>query len=133
MMQSTIDASALQFSAHCQVRYVERFLDKEAVRKARRLAKTDGGILKLLMPEFEDDLRHFRHVVQVAYFHLLHKIGRFVEGTAYRINLGPLVVCVEDGLCKTTISKHHDAPRPDPPDDDPWEAPPGSEAMLDAA
>ncbi len=116
-----IEAPPLDFSAHCQVRYIERFLDKDAVLKARRDSKNDTVILDALRPEFEDDLRHFRHVVQVAYFNMLHKVGKFVEGTAYRLNLGVLSVCIDGNLCKTIICKHHTPSRPDPHEDDPME------------
>ena len=117
-----IDAPALRFSAHCQVRYVERCLDKDAVREARRLFKTDTLVLQSLMPEFGDDLRHFRHVVQVAYFHTLHKAGKVVQGTPFRINLGPVAVCIEGDLCKTTVCKHYDAVRPEPAASRHWDA-----------
>jgi len=102
-----LDAPALDFTAHCQVRYIERFLDKDAVLEARRRSKSDVAILEALAPQFEDELRRFRHVLQVAYFHLLHKAGSFVEGTAYRLNLGILSACIEGNLCKTIICKQH--------------------------
>lgn len=122
MSQAHIDAPALSFSAHCQVRYVERFLDKEAVRNARRQFVTDQLILESLLAEYGEELRRFRHVVQVAYFHLLHKAGKFVQNTRYRINLGSLAVCVEGNVCLTTVCKRkRSAPRPDPHDDDPKE------------
>jgi len=122
-MPATIDAPTLEFTAHCQVRYLERFVDKEAVRAARRLAKSDAEVLELLAPDFGDDLRHFRHVAQVAYFHTLHKAGKFVEGTPYRINVGTLTLCVEGNVCKTTVCKHYEGLHPEPPDDDPMEEP----------
>ncbi len=126
-----IDAPTLDFTAHCQVRYIERFLDKDAVLAARRQAKGDAEILDMLRPAFDDDLRHFRHVVQVGYFHLLHKAGKFVEGSAYRLNLGPISVCIEGNLCKTTVCKHYSSSRPDPTDDDPMEE--SSESEQDEA
>jgi hypothetical protein len=121
MAQAMIEFPPLTFTAHCQVRYIERFLDKEAVREARRQFKTDSLILQSLLVDFGDDLRHFRHVVQVACFNLIHKIGEFVEGTTYRINLGPLSVCVEGNVCKTTICKGRTATAPEPEDDDPMQ------------
>lgn len=116
-----INAPVLDFTAHCQVRYIERFLDKDAVLEARRRSKSDVAILETLRPQFEDELRHFRHILQVAYFNLLHKAGSFVEGTAYRLNLGILSACIEGNLCKTIICKHRAAAQPDPPDNDPME------------
>ena len=116
-----IEAPPLDFTAHCQVRYIERFLDKDAVIEARRDARSDAAVLDLLRPEFEDELRHFRHILQVGYFHLLHKVGSFVKGTPYRLNLGVLSACIEGNLCKTIICKHHALARPEPPDDDPME------------
>ena len=134
MVQAITEAPTLEFSAHSQVRYIERFLDKEAVREARRHARNDSEILELLAAEFADDLRHFRHVVQVGYFQLLHKAGRFVEGTAYRLNLGSLTVCIEGNVCKTTICKHYEGAHPDPTDDDPMEEPvPRLHEFQDAA
>ena len=133
MVQSIAQAPTLQFTAHCQVRYIERFLDKEAVREARHHAKNDAEILESLAQEFADDLRHFKHVVQVAYFHLLHKAGRFVERTPYRLNVGPLAVYIEGNVCKTTICKHYDADRPDPTDDDPMEEPVSRLDVFDEA
>jgi hypothetical protein len=123
MVQSIAEAPTLEFTAHSQVRYIERFLDKEVVQEARRHAKNDVDVLALLATEFADDLRHFRHIVQVAYFHLLQKAGRFVNGTSYRIKLGSLSVCIEGNTCKTTICKRYDGARPDPTDDDPMEEP----------
>jgi len=117
-----IEALPLDFTAHCQVRYIERFLDEEAVVQARRRAKNDVATLAALEPQFSDDLRHFRHVVQVAYFHLLHRASDFVAGTPYWLNLGTLSVCIEGNRAKTTVCKHYTpATRPDPPDDDPME------------
>ena len=106
MAQSVAETPTLEFTAHSQVRYIERFLDKDAVREARRRAKSDVEILQSLAEEFSDDLRHFRHVVQVAYFNLLHKAGGFVEDTAFRLNVGRLAVCIEGNICKTMICKH---------------------------
>lgn len=123
MIQSIAQAPTLEFTAHSQVRYIERFLDKDAVREARRHASNDVEILQSLAQEFADDLRHFRHVVQIAYFNLLHKVGQFVEGTSYRLTVGSLTVCIEGNVCKTTICKHYDGARPDPTDDDPIEEP----------
>jgi hypothetical protein len=118
-MQAMIEVPPLSFTAHCQVRYIERFLDKDAVIEARRQYKTDSQVLQSLLIEFGDDLRHFRHVVQVAYFNLIHKIGEFVEGTAYRINLGSLSVSIEGNVCKTTICKRHPHKADEPDGDDP--------------
>jgi len=100
-----IDAPALDFSAHCQVRYIEHFLDRDAVVEERRRLKNDVAILEALAPRFEDELRRFRHVLQVAYFHVLHKAGSFVEGAAYRLNLGVLSAVIEGNLCKTILCK----------------------------
>lgn len=128
-----IEAPPLNFTAHCQVRYIERFLDKDAVLKARRNSKNDTAILDTLRPEFEDDLRRFRHVVQVAYFNTLHKVGSFVEGTSYRLNLGVLSACIEGNLCKTIVCKHYTSSRPDPPDNDPMEERIGSDQREELA
>jgi hypothetical protein len=130
MANATIEIPPLTFTAHCQVRYIERFLDKEAVRAARRRCKTDSSVLQALSNEFDDDLRHFRHVVQVAYFNLIHKIGKFVDKTAYRINLGPLSVCIEGNVCKTTICKKLLPVPPPPEDDDPMQEPIGEEYIA---
>src|SRR5579864_8739548 len=111
-----IEAPPLNFTAHCQVRYIERFLDKDAVIQARRQSKSDGAILDMLSSQFEGELRHFRHVLQVAYFHTLYRMGAFVEGTRYRLNLWALSACIEGNLCKTIICKRHTSLRPDPPD-----------------
>lgn len=121
MNNSLVEVPPLFFTAHCQVRYIERFLDKEAVREARREAESDALILQALMGEFADDLRHFRHVVQVGYYNTIQKVGQFVEGSSYRLNLGPLSVAIEGNVCKTTICKHHPPTPSDPKDDDPLE------------
>jgi hypothetical protein len=121
MNDSLVEVPPLFFTAHCQVRYIERFLDQEAVREARREAKSDALILQALMGEFADDLRHFRHVVQVGYYNTIQKAGEFVEGTSYRLNLGPLSVAIDGNVCTTTICKHHPPAPSDPQDDDPME------------
>jgi hypothetical protein len=116
-----IDAPTLVFTAHCQVRYIERFLDRRAVADARRQHKRDVLILEALADEFEADLRHFRHVVQVAYFHLIQKAGEFVEGSAFSIKLGPLAVWINGNICKTTVDTYCAPRRPHSPDQDPME------------
>lgn len=121
MNNSSVEVPPLFFTAHCQVRYIERFLDNEAVRGARREVKSDALILQALMGEFAGDLRHFRHVVQVGYYNTIQKIGQFVEGSSYHLNLGPLSVAIEGNVCKTTICKHYPPTPPDPQDDDPLE------------
>ncbi|MBC5805548.1 MAG: hypothetical protein DLM53_00615 [Candidatus Eremiobacter antarcticus] len=128
-----IDAPTLVFTAHCQVRYIERFLDAQAVADARRRHKHDALILEALADEFQADLKHFRHVVQVAYFHLLHKAGEFVEGSAFRIKLGPLAVCVDGNVCKTTVDTYYPPRRPHSPDEDPMEEPLPDSLEQDAA
>ena len=111
--------TTLTFTAHCQVRYIERFVDKDAVVQARRAYKVDGLVLQALEEEFAWELRRFRHCVQIAYFNLLHRIGDFVAGVPYTLCIGPLSVCIKDGVCKTTVCKKEHGPRPSPVDDGP--------------
>lgn len=107
-----LDAPALEFSAHSQVRYVEHFLDKEAVTQARRLSRSEAVVLAALRNAFEDDLRRFRHVVQVANFNLLHKTGSFASKVGYYLNIGTLSVYIEGNRCLTTVNRHRSSPRP---------------------
>ena len=111
--------SCLDFSAHSLVRYLERCVDREAVAEARRRYRDDGSILQALEPHFAAELRKFKHVIQVAYFNLLSRVGGFVDKAPFFLNVGAISVRIAGSKCLTTLYKHHDAPPHHPGDDDP--------------
>ncbi|MBC5824738.1 MAG: hypothetical protein GIW99_12420 [Candidatus Eremiobacteraeota bacterium] len=98
----------LRFTAHCQVRYIERFLDKDAVVQARREHNRDVQILNALEPQFAQELKRFRHIMQVAYYGTMYRTGDFVESTPFFLNVGTLSIRIDGNLVKTTINKHRD-------------------------
>ncbi|MDQ2817498.1 MAG: hypothetical protein M3T49_04710 [Candidatus Eremiobacteraeota bacterium] len=113
----------LSFTAHCLVRYVERFLDKEAVARARRLHGRDALVLRALEEEFAPELKRFKHIMQVAYYGTLYRTGDFVESTPFFLNVGTHSVLIDGNVVKTTINKHHDHPPRGPFGGDPHDRP----------
>jgi hypothetical protein len=99
----------LAVSAHAQVRYLERYVDARAVRRARIDARDEQSLLAALSLSYGAELASFRSRAAAAVAWLKIRIGD-VPFETYTVKTDGVSVKVVGETAVTTLPPH-DAPR----------------------
>jgi len=97
----------LRFTAHAQVRSVERYLDSDAVAQLRRRGLADGAILRRLSEPFAAQLDAFRAGVRAGAARCLDSLA--IAQIPFRLKLGRMRVVIAQGCCLTVLPEDRQA------------------------
>lgn len=92
----------LTFTAHAQVRYLERYIDSDAVMKARKVATGDNAALAILADKYAAELAAYMHAVDATVSRLRARFGH-LPFARFSIAVGSLRVAVVGDACVTTL------------------------------
>ncbi|MBV8282571.1 MAG: hypothetical protein JO347_10990 [Candidatus Eremiobacteraeota bacterium] len=97
-----LDTTHITFSAHALVRYIERFIDPEAVCILRARGLDDRAILERLLARHGAQLAVFQAQVRCAASRC-YNAGDALSDLPFRLKLGHTRVVIQGGMCITVL------------------------------